>query len=245
MRLSWKTRLGIGLIISSALVYFVHYLIFKDLHHIFLYMIGDIAFLPIEVLLVTIIIHHLLGQREKRVRLEKMNMVIGAFFSEVGTKLLAYLSDFDPELDKIRKDLLVSDDWTDKEFKCMDSCLQNYDYNVDIKEIKLEDMKTFLGEKRDFLLRMLENQNLLEHESFTDLLHAVFHLTEELSYRQDLKDLTDADCEHIEGDVKRIYNLLAQEWVDYMRYLKKSYPYFFSLAMRTNPFDQEATPIVK
>jgi hypothetical protein len=30
-----------------------------------------------------------------------------------------------------------------------------------------------------------------------------------------------------------------------MKYLKKYYPYLFSFAMRTNPFDQNASPIVK
>jgi hypothetical protein len=34
-------------------------------------MVGDIAFVPIEVLLVTLIIHRLLHEREKHARLEK------------------------------------------------------------------------------------------------------------------------------------------------------------------------------
>jgi hypothetical protein len=37
--------------------------------------------------------------------------------------------------------------------------------------------------KRDFLVALMENPNLLEHESFTDLLWAVFHLVEELAVR--------------------------------------------------------------
>jgi hypothetical protein len=30
-----------------------------------------------------------------------------------------------------------------------------------------------------------------------------------------------------------------------MKHLKDNYPYLFSLAMRTNPFDHEASPVVK
>ena len=45
------------------------------------------------------------------------------------------------------------------------------------------------GQKRDFLLRLLENPNLLEHDSFANLLLAVFHLTEELAQRRDLDRL--------------------------------------------------------
>ncbi len=48
-----------------------------------------------EVLLVTLIIHQLLSDREKKSRLNKLNMIIGAFFGEVGTKLLKNLTDFD------------------------------------------------------------------------------------------------------------------------------------------------------
>ena len=76
------------LILLSTLLYCLHFQIFGDAHHIFIYMLGDVAFVPIEVLLVTVIIHQLLAAREKQSLLKKMNMVIGTFFSEVGTDLL-------------------------------------------------------------------------------------------------------------------------------------------------------------
>jgi plasmid maintenance system killer protein len=233
------------LIVLSAIFYVIHYAIFRDVHHIFLYMIGDIAFVFIEVLLVTLIIHRLLTEREKRARLEKLNMVIGVFFSEVGTRLLAYFSDLDPNLDRIRKDLIVTNNWSEQEFLGVSKRLRNYDYSVAIKKVDLEDLRAFLVGKRDFLVRLLENPVLLEHESFSSLLEAVFHLTEELAAREDLRELPDTDYEHMAGDVKRVYSLLVHQWLDYMRHLKDNYPYLFSLAMRTNPFDQEASPIVK
>lgn len=59
-------ELAAVLIVLSAILYFVHYQLFRDAHHIFLYLVGDIAFLPIEVLLVTIIIDRLLARRKKR-----------------------------------------------------------------------------------------------------------------------------------------------------------------------------------
>lgn len=52
------------------------------------------------------------------------------------------------------------------------------------------------------------------------------------------------DLQHLAGDIKRAYIRLAGEWLDYMKYLKDNYPYLFSLAMRMNPFDQNASPIV-
>ena len=105
----------------------------------------------------------------------------------------------------------------------------------------MESLKGFLKEKRPFLLGLLENPNLLEHESFTNLLWAVFHLTEELLHRKSLKDLPDADYKHLAGDISRGYNLLIIEWLYFMAHLKDKYPYLFSLAMRTNPFDAAAS----
>jgi hypothetical protein len=243
--LHWQVGLGALLVALAAIVYVIHYLIFRDAHHIFIYLIGDIAFVFFEVLLVTLIIHRLLTEREKRNRLEKLNMVIGTFFSEVGTNLADYFSNSDPDLGKIRKELVVGKDWSEQDFGMVSEKLRNYNYGVEIGRLSLDELRQFLGLKRDFLLRLLENPNLLEHESFTELLRAVFHLAEELGNREDLKALPDSDYQHLAGDVKRVYSQLVHQWLDYMRYLKNNYPYLFSLAMRTNPFDREASPIVK
>jgi hypothetical protein len=243
-RISWQIILGFSLIILSVIFYLLHFAIFRDAHHIFIYLIGDVAFVFIEVLMVTMIIHQLLSTRERRIRLEKLNMVIGAFFSEVGTMLLTYFSDFDPRLDGIRKELVVTADWSDKQFSTMSNRLKNYGYSVEIQKVELGYLRDFLIGKRDFLLRLLENPNLLEHEAFTELLRAVFHLTEELASRENIKKLPDSDYGHLAGDIKRAYILLVHEWLNYMRHLKDNYPYLFSLAMRTNPFDQSASPVV-
>ena len=47
-----------------------------------------------EVLLVTLIVDRMLGMREKHAVMEKMNMVIGAFFSEMGLDLLKQFISF-------------------------------------------------------------------------------------------------------------------------------------------------------
>jgi len=243
-RLSWPILLGLSLVVLSILLYLIHFAIFRDVHHIFIYMVGDIAFVPIEVLLVTLIIHRLLSEREKRARLEKLNMVIGTFFSSVGTRLLTYFSDFDPELDSIRRHLIVTDEWSEQEFSSVSQRLKSYDYKIDIQGVDLEHLRSFLVEKKDLLLRLLENPTLLEHESFTELLRAVFHLSDELENREDVRELPDTDYQHLANDIKRAYVLLAREWVDYVRYLKSTYPYLFSFSMRMNPFDLEASPLV-
>lgn len=240
----WQILLGLALVAMSAALYLLHYAIFRDPHHIFIYMLGDLAFLPVEVLLVTMIIHELLSAREKRTMLEKLNMIIGAFFSEVGTQLLAVLSDADPRLDEVRADLIPTTDWSDADFARAGCQVATRELRVDVAKVDLAALRDLLVGERDFLVRLLENPNLLEHETFTELLWAVFHLTEELEAREELGAVTGADVEHVEGDIVRAYSLLVREWVQYMKHLKDNYPYLFSLAVRTNPFDREASPVV-
>jgi hypothetical protein len=244
-RHGWKILLGLSLLALSVIFYLIHYVIFRDAHHIFLYLIGDIAFVFIEVLLVTLIIHEVLSIREKRARMEKLNMVIGSFFSEVGTQLLTLFSDLDPNLENIRSELIVTRDWSEENFCAVGKRLKEYEYSVEIDRMHIDSLRECLVEKRDFLLRLLENPNLLEHEAFTDVLQAVFHLTEELAAREDTRQLPPTDYAHIAADVKRGYVLLINQWVDYMKYLKNNYPYLFSLAARKNPFDQSASVVVR
>ena len=116
IRYNWKIGLGIILIILSAIVYTIHFIIFRDIHHIFIYLIGDIAFVFINVLLVTLVIDTVLDKRDKKDRLEKLNMLVGVFFSEVGTKLLVHFSDSDPNLEKIKENLVVDVNWSKEKF---------------------------------------------------------------------------------------------------------------------------------
>ena len=187
----------------------------------------------------------MLNRRENQARLKKINMLIGVFFSEVGTKLLSDFSKCDPELLQIRNELVVTGRWTDPDFLRVSKMLKTRRYQVDLGKVSLEEMRAFLLRKRDFLVGLLESPVLPEHEAFTELLRAVFHLVEELAHRGDVSRLPGADRAHLAGDVRRAYNHMVHQWLEYMHYLKDHYPYLFSLAMRTNPFDHEASPVVE
>jgi hypothetical protein len=75
--------------------------------------------------------------------------------------------------------------------------------------------------------------------------NADLQLKEELGHRDDFATLPEPDRQHLAGDIDRVYRLLVSQWVDYMKHLKDNYPFLFSLAMRTNPFDRQASPIVR
>jgi hypothetical protein len=236
----WQVGLSVSLIALSVALYLVHFAVFKDAHHIFIYLLGDIAFLPIEVLLVTLILDRLLSIQEKRSLMHKLNMVIGAFFSEVGRQLLELFLGFDSDPREVSSHLAIQKGWRARDFALAKKHLAHARCAVQSSRGDLQELKRFLQCKREFLLRLLENPNLLEHESFSNLLWAVFHLTEELCVRQALVALPGKDYEHLSGDIRRAYTLLVEEWVSYMTHLAADYPYLFSLALRTNPFDPKA-----
>jgi len=242
---SWRVVIGIVLVALSALVYLLHYVLFRDAHHIFIYLVGDIAFVFIEVLLVTLIIDQLLHEREKQSLLFKLNMIIGIFFSEAGTEILRLLSSFDTQVDRIRGDFLVTDRWSKQDFLALRKRVNAYEHKMDSRQADMGHLKDFLLGKRDFMLRILENPNLLEHEGFTDALWATLHLAEEFAGRKSLEDLPKADHGHLAHDMSRAYSRLISEWLNYMWHLRQHYPYLFSLAMRTNPFDLNASVEVR
>jgi hypothetical protein len=236
--LNWKVVLGVVLLLLSIAFYFLHYLLFRDAHHIFIYLVGDVAFVFVEVLLVTMVIHHLLNEWEKKSKLKKLNMVIETFFSEFGKPLLAYLSKADRDLATVHSAVVMDCDCT-PDFKWAASMVGKYDGNIDLQKVHLHSLSVFLHAKRGFLVNLLQNPNLLEHETFSESLMALFHITEELTAR-DLDHLSQEDRQHTKRDLERAYGLLIRQWVSYMRYTHKHYPYFFLFAMNTNPFDAEA-----
>jgi hypothetical protein len=240
-RLRWQLLFATALIVASVVIYIAQIETFHNPHETFFLLFQDLAFVPIHVLVITLIIDQLLHMREKQSMINKMNMVIGVFFSEVGTHLLKSISSFDQNIEMIRNDLLVTHEWTDQRFSSTIKNVHQYNYHINYAKNEVAALKAFLAEKRNFLLRVLENPNLLEHEIFTDLLWAVFHLTEELAVRPDLMKLTTQDENHLAGDVRRAYVALIAQWLAYMRHLKKEYPYLFSLALRMNPFDPNAS----
>ncbi len=243
----YKTILALaGIFVAlSGLTYLVHYYIFRDVHHIFIYMLGDLAFLPLEVFLVVIVVERLLARREKKAMLQKLNMVIGAFFSEVGTELLRRLLHCFEQRQEIAQNLGAAQNWTHAEFKQAMNYARAIKDKPDCLKINLDELRTFLMQKRTFLLALLENPNLLEHEYFTDLLWATFHLAEELETRPSVKDLPDSDLQHISVDIRRVYRHLAAEWVAYAEHLKSNYPFLFSHFVRMHPFQEKPSPVVK
>jgi hypothetical protein len=246
----WYLLAAAGLLLASVPFFFLQYEALElskseGAKWVLSGLFGGLAFLPLQVLLVTLVIDRLLAKREKAAMLKKMNMVIGVFFSEAGTGLLSSLASFDEGADELRRALSGGREWNRAEFDRLRSVAAAHEFRVESRRGELVPLREFLRERRGFLVGLLENPNLLEHESFTDLLWAVFHLAEELVQRPSLEGLPATDMNHLSGDMRRAYGLLFSEWISYLAHLREDYPYLFSLAVRTNPFDGDASVVVR
>ncbi len=238
-RKRWRLWFGLGLLALSGVLLWVHYLIFHDLHHLAIFTVHDLAFLPLEVLIVTLILHTVLESHERQEMLQKLNMVIAAFFSEVGVDLIERLTYLDTKPDVLKENYDVKPEWTDEQLKAASEDAAARQFRLKPDRERTAELQGFMDSKRQFLLRLLENQNLLENEGFTDVLWAVFHLGDELYRRDDIMAIPDSDLRHITGDMERAYGRLISEWFQHLRHLKDKYPYLYSLSVRENPLDFE------
>ena len=187
----------------------------------------------------------LVDRKQRELRKEKLNMMVGVFFSRVGSGLLGFIAGADTGVEAVRASLTVSGVWTDREFKAAGKNLKDRPYDIAMERMNLDELRAFLAERHELFLRLLENPNLLEHEVFTDLIRATLHLSEELLSRNELTGLPKTDIDHLGNDIKRAYGLLVTEWLEYMQYLKTNYPYLFSLAVRMNPFNERRSAIIQ
>ena len=105
-----------------------------------------------------------------------------------------------------------------------------------INKVSLEDIRKNLDANKDLLISLIANENLIEHETFTEMLMSIMHLREELNTRLSM-DMQEYELEHIEKDIMLAYKYLTIEWAEYMKYLSEEYPVLYCKALINNPFD--------
>lgn len=245
-KFSWEARLACLLIAISICVYTIKFLFFGDNgeSNTMSYIFNSLGFLPINVLIVTLIINRLLTLRSKREQQEKIRMVIGLFFSEMGDTLLRKMVQWDKSPETLRETMLVKNTWTKEQYKAAKEhaaqlCTRTVPGPDDLIEVRDLFMKN-----HDFLLRLIENPVLLEHTTVSKLMQDLFHLGEELAGRKDIHSLPQSDLAHLAGDVNRVYCQLTTAWLEHMEYLNRNYPYLLSLSLRKSPFLLEDRVVV-
>ncbi len=239
-----KIRFAAVLTGLSVLFYWLQITIFHQPGQSEFYFFQDLAFLPLQVLIVSLILDGIMKEREKRERLDQINVVVGAFFSELGSDAIRRIKPFISNSDGISGCLEISGASTSRDFKAAADAVMRYPFQADSRAGDLMATRDFLYAKKSIVLGMFENPNLLENSRFTSMLWAVYHLMDELKNREEFLSLPDSDLDHLSGDIERAYRLLVVEWIFYMRHLKEKYPYLFSLAVRKSPFSQNSSVIV-
>jgi hypothetical protein len=73
------------------------------------YLIGDLAFIPIQVIVVTLVIDKFVKQIEKRNMAKRINVIISSFFIESGTELMSVMSRFNGNQSEVREILKTTD----------------------------------------------------------------------------------------------------------------------------------------
>jgi hypothetical protein len=220
----------------SLVIYLIQFLLFRRISETEFYFLQDLAFVPISVLLVTLGLNTVLVYRQRQQTLEKVSIVINEFFAEAGTDLIARLRGFIINLETIKLHLQPDIRWQNQDFAAATAFLASTPVEVDAARSDLTGLAVLLDQKKGQILRLFENPSLLEHDRFTDMLWAVYHVHDELRNRPSLEGLPASDLRHLSGDLQRAGQLLLTEWVESMRQLKSHYPYLYSLAVRKSPF---------
>ena len=231
--------IGCGLVSLSLILHFVHVLIFKDVHHTMIFLVADIAFIPLEVFFTTMILERVLERRKKEQDLEKLNMLVGVFYAEFGTQLLEYFVNQDDRV-AICKKLRIQDPsvWNDEYFKRLQQLNSSYHYEVQLTKIDLRELQQILHEGKNIIITLMTTDSLHEHETFTEMLMRIMHLKEELD-TQDITDLSNIKCTHLEEVMAAFYRYLTYEWCYYLNYLNKFYPSLFSTVIMLSPFNKK------
>ena len=226
-RLNFYIKVSIVLILLSTIMFYLHYLVFGQGENTAYYSFMNLCFIPINCLFVTIVLEKLIEAKEKKERIDKLNMLVGIFFTELGYKLMHEIIKGDKEA----KNLIVS-------FKQLDDVelkIIKYNYDIDINQIDVGCIKELLLNNNNLLINLISNENLHQHEVFTDLLMAVIHLRDEILFMEK-HGTRQIDMNHLENDINRVYKNITIQWINYLKYLKINYPFLYNNAIRVNPY---------
>ena len=206
----WKIKFSLLMVVLIIIIYGSNYLVLGDAEHIISYIWTHLGFIPVDILIVAFVLDEIIERKEKEAMLEKLDMLMSTFFSEVGNELIAQLSSAN-KYKASTENLKSIKNWDEKDYdnKLAELKSSSVDFSAQIapedREEFLENLRDLLSSKREFIINLINNPNLLEKEEFTALINAILHLDEELEHRSDLALVNDADFGHLNGDMHRVY----------------------------------------
>ena len=143
-----KLILGALLISLSIAIYFLQIVLFNDSRNTEFYFLQDMAFVPLQVLFVTLILDEILNMREKQLKVKKMNLIISTFYSELGITLVKSLSEFILNFDQLKSELNANTNWSNINSKKMRKTINNFKVIADSRKGNLESLKNYLIDQK-------------------------------------------------------------------------------------------------
>ena len=202
------------LICTSAVLYVLHYLIFRDLHHIGIFFLHDLAGMPLEVILVTLFFDKIIEKAHEEENQSKLSIIETLFFNESGGNMLRYLSTFDPNFSLLSDILAVRMDWKSIDYQSAKIHLEDYSFRLDVEKVDFFGLHYHLDERHAYYRNILENPALTQSSEFTEMVMKIYLMWEELDCRTDLYNL-DLHEKHYLGELlTEIYQELVEYWLD-------------------------------
>lgn len=224
------------LLCASALLYAIHYLIFRDLHHLAIFGLHELAFVPLEVILVTLGLDQLVEKTHREEARSKVSIIETLYFNESGGTMLRYLTSFDPDAARLRELLQVTEDWRSSDFRQAIRQLKSYPFLLDLDRIDFFGLHYHLSQRHEYYRSMLENPALTQSEAFTEMIMKIYLLWEELDGRTNLYQLPEKDRNYLAELLHEIYRELTEYWLDNVYNHSIHNRFRLHRAVESNPF---------
>lgn len=224
------------LLCASALLYAIHYLIFRDLHHLAIFGLHELAFVPLEVILVTLGLDQLVEKTHREEARSKVSIIETLYFNESGGTMLRYLTSFDPDAARLRELLQVTEDWHSSDFRQAIRQLKSYPFLLDLDRIDFFGLHYHLSQRHEYYRSMLENPALTQSEAFTEMIMKIYLLWEELDGRTNLYQLPEKDRNYLAELLHEIYRELTEYWLDNVYNHSIHNRFRLHRAVESNPF---------
>ncbi len=224
------------LLCASALLYAIHYLIFRDLHHLAIFGLHELAFVPLEVILVTLGLDQLVEKTHREEARSKVSIIETLYFNESGGTMLRYLTSCDPDAARLRELLQVTEDWHSSDFRQAIRQLKSYPFLLDLDRIDFFGLHYHLSQRHEYYRSMLENPALTQSEAFTEMIMKIYLLWEELDGRTNLYQLPEKDRNYLAELLHEIYRELTEYWLDNVYNHSIHNRFRLHRAIESNPF---------
>lgn len=224
------------LLCASALLYAIHYLIFRDLHHLAIFGLHELAFVPLEVILVTLGLDQLVEKTHREEARSKVSIIETLYFNESGGTMLRYLTSFDPDAARLRELLQVTEVWHSSDFRQAIRQLKSYPFLLDLDRIDFFGLHYHLSQRHEYYRSMLENPALTQSEAFTEMIMKIYLLWEELDGRTNLYQLPEKDRSYLAELLHEIYRELTEYWLDNVYNHSIHNRFRLHRAIESNPF---------